>query len=59
MDNLDTWFLTADQCRVRAELIRQTAAEMKIETVRMSLSRLAERYEEMAARIENRAETAA
>ena len=59
MDNLDVWFLTADQCRARAELIRQTAENMKIETVRLNLRRLAERYEEMAARMERSAGTAA
>ena len=59
MNNHDTWFLTADQCRALAELIRRTAESMKIETVRLNLRRLAERYDEMAARIERSAETAA
>jgi hypothetical protein len=59
MDNFDARFLAADQCRARADLIRQTAETMKSETVRLNLRRLAERYNEMAARIEKSAETVA
>jgi hypothetical protein len=58
MDDLNTWFLSAEQCRARAEFIRQTAERMKIGAVRLNLARLAERYEEMASGIE-RSETAA
>jgi hypothetical protein len=58
MDNLNTWFLSADQCRARAEFIWQTAHHIKIEVVRLSLARLAERYEEMASAM-GRTETAA
>jgi hypothetical protein len=36
MDNLNTHYLAADQCRARAALIRQTAKEMKVEAVRLS-----------------------
>jgi hypothetical protein len=58
MDDLNTWFLSADQCRARAEFIRQTAGKTTIEAVRLNLASLAERYEEMAARVE-RTDTAA
>jgi hypothetical protein len=59
MENLDGWFLAADQCRARAELIRRTADNMQSQTVRLNLCSLAERYEEIAARIERSAGTAA
>ena len=58
MDNRSTCFLSADQCRARAELIRQTAQDINIEVVRLRLVRLAGRYEEIASVME-RTETAA
>jgi len=58
MDNLNTHYLTSDQCHARAALIRHTAKEMKVEAVRLNLVMLAQRYDEMAARSDRSAEAA-
>lgn len=54
MDHFDPGSLRPDQCRARAEFIRDTANAMSAKDLRQKLLDVAEQYERLAERLETR-----